>query len=67
MNIDSRSFRLNFEVNAIVYDENIAKQLKDMFEKDTEVCSELTLEHYKKRSFIIKFKEGLSRLLSPIL
>ncbi|GGE55952.1 major cardiolipin synthase ClsA [Pullulanibacillus camelliae] len=67
MNIDSRSFRLNFEVNAMIYDRAIAKQLKDMFNKDTEVCKELTLERYKERSLIIKFKEDVSRLLSPIL
>lgn len=67
MNIDSRSFRLNFEVNAIVYDEKIAKQLHDMFLKDSQVSTELTPERYRKRSLIIKLKEGISRLLSPIL
>ena len=67
MNVDSRSFRLNFEVNVIIYDERIVKQLKDMFDKDVEVCTELTLERYKERSLLIKFKEDISRLLSPIL
>lgn len=67
MNIDSRSFRLNFEVNAIVYDEQIALNLHDRFEKDRELSSELTLERYKHRSLWIKFKQGVSRLLSPIL
>lgn len=67
MNIDSRSFRLNFEINAIVYDEQIAKQLHDMFDKDSLVSSELTPERYQQRSWLIKFKEGISRLLSPIL
>lgn len=67
MNIDSRSFRLNFEVNAIVYDEKIAQQLYQRFKTDREQCSELTPERYKKRSLLIKFKEGVSRLLTPIL
>ncbi|MGV7115584.1 cardiolipin synthase [Paenibacillus kyungheensis] len=67
MNIDSRSFRLNFEINAIVYDEQIAKQLHDLFDQDSLGSSELTLERYQNRSWIIKFKEGISRLLSPIL
>lgn len=67
MNIDPRSFRLNFEVNAIVYDEKIAKQLHAMFLQDSESSTELTLERYKERSLIIKLKEGFSRLLSPIL
>ncbi|MGG3805939.1 cardiolipin synthase [Metabacillus fastidiosus] len=67
MNIDSRSFRLNFEVNAIIYDEKVAKQLHDMFQKDSEVSKELTPERYRERSIIIKLKEAVSRLLSPIL
>ncbi|GAB2555391.1 cardiolipin synthase [Gracilibacillus alcaliphilus] len=67
MNIDSRSFRLNFEVNAIVYDEQIAKSLYQLFEKDTELTSVLTKERYQNRSILIKIKEGISRLLSPIL
>lgn len=67
MNIDSRSFRLNFEVNAIVYDRKIAAQLQDMFLSDSKLSSELTLERYRERSLMIKLKEGISRLLSPIL
>ncbi|MFD1927901.1 cardiolipin synthase [Sporosarcina siberiensis] len=67
MNIDSRSFHLNFEVNAIIYDEKVAKQLQELFLKDIELSSELTPERYEERSLLIKFKEGISRLLSPIL
>lgn len=67
MNIDSRSFHLNFEVSAIVYDETVAKQLSELFLKDIEVSSELTPERYAERSAVIKFKEGISRLLSPVL
>ncbi len=32
-NMDFRSFELNFEVNAFIYDEDIAKQLRQAFEK----------------------------------
>ncbi|OMD43358.1 cardiolipin synthase [Paenibacillus odorifer] len=67
MNIDSRSFRLNFEVNAIVYDEQVAKQLQKLFDEDSQLSTELTPERYKERSLIIKFKEGISRLFSSIL
>ncbi len=66
-NIDTRSFRLNFEVNAIVYDKEVAKQLYDLFIQDCKVSSELTMDRYCKRSNLIKCKEALSRLLSPIL
>lgn len=67
MNIDSRSFRLNFEVNAIVYDRQVAAQLEDLFLQDSLLSSGLTPERYKERSLMIKLKEGISRLLSPIL
>jgi cardiolipin synthase len=66
-NIDTRSFRLNFEVNAIMYDEQTAKQLTQFFLQDSLVSMELTLEKYRERSLLIKFKEAISRLLSPIL
>ncbi len=66
-NIDVRSFKLNFEVNAFIYNEEIAKLLTEIFYKDLEVSRELTLDIYSKRSKKIKIKESLSRLLAPIL
>ncbi|MGA4518906.1 cardiolipin synthase [Solibacillus silvestris] len=66
-NIDVRSFSLNFEVNALLYDRLLAHRLAEIFESDILDCSELTFELYKNRSNFIKFKESISRLLSPIL
>ncbi|MFW2630444.1 phospholipase D-like domain-containing protein, partial [Staphylococcus aureus] len=66
-NMDHRSFTLNFEVNAFIYDQQIAKKLKQAFIDDLAVSSELTKARYAKRSLWIKFKEGISQLLSPIL
>lgn len=66
-NIDNRSFRLNFEVNAFLYDEKIGQQLHQIFLKDIELSTEMTLAEYENRSLWIRFKEGVSRLVSPIL
>ena len=33
-NLDNRSFRLNFEVAAVIYDRGVAAQLADAFERD---------------------------------
>ena len=66
-NMDIRSFDLNFEVNAFIYDRDINKQLGDKFIEDIELCREIRLEDYRKRSNIVKIKESFSRLLSPIL
>ncbi|RNC28055.1 MAG: Major cardiolipin synthase ClsA [Candidatus Dichloromethanomonas elyunquensis] len=66
-NFDIRSFKLNFEVNAFIYDLNISKKLHEAFLKDLEYSAEITLERYNNRSNIIKFKESISRLLTPVL
>ncbi|MBD8026500.1 cardiolipin synthase [Ureibacillus sp. Re31] len=66
-NIDVRSFSLNFEVNAFIYNRPISHEIAEIFEKDILDCTELTIEKYENRSNIIKFKESISRLLSPIL
>ena len=66
-NLDIRSFKLNFEVNAFIYDEAINLKLTDRFLNDLKNCKEITLEEYSKRSKIVRIKESFSRLLSPIL
>lgn len=66
-NIDMRSFRLNFEVNAFIYSEQIANELTDDFLKDMDLSTHLTADQYSKRSLWIRFKESFSRLLSPLL
>ncbi len=66
-NIDVRSFKLNFEVNAFIYDTKTSTELKNIFEDDLNVSSEITIEKYKKRSKVIVVKESISRLLSPVL
>ncbi|MES9684291.1 cardiolipin synthase [Bacillus sp. AFS001701] len=66
-NIDTRSFKLNFEINAITYSEEKASELQNLFLLDSNHSSELTIEKYQERSVIIKLKEAISRLLSPIL
>jgi cardiolipin synthase len=66
-NLDIRSFKLNFEINAFIYDSEINKALTDRFIGDLQNCHEITIEEYNKRSRMIKMKESVSRLLSPIL
>ncbi len=66
-NLDIRSFKLNFEVNAFIYDEAINLKLTENFLKDLQYCKEITLEAYNNRSRFVRIKESYSRLLSPIL
>lgn len=66
-NIDIRSFKLLFEINSFMYSPEIAKEHRGIFEKDMEICHELTMEEYKKRGVIAVVKEGFFRLFSPIM
>ncbi|GBV42511.1 cardiolipin synthase [Staphylococcus aureus] len=66
-NMDFRSFELNFEVNAFVYDENLAKDLRAAYEHDITKSKQLTEESYANRPLSVKFKESLAKLVSPIL
>lgn len=66
-NIDIRSFKLNFEVNAILYGCSGACKLQQIFEADMQNCTELTLEQYQNRPLTSRIMESLTRLLSPIL
>lgn len=66
-NMDVRSHEMNFEVNAIVYDREINRQLTDAFLKDLENCREISLEEWSQRNKVKIFFEHLARLLSPLL
>lgn len=66
-NMDIRSFELNFEVNAVIYDEETTCRLEALFLEDLKVCKEITPEIYEERSLLIRIKEQGSRLLSPLL
>ena len=66
-NMDFRSFEHNFEVNAYLYDKNIAGKMKRLFLKDQQNCELITLKEWKKRSRIEKFKESIMRMFSPLL
>lgn len=66
-NLDIRSFNLNFEVNAVIYDKETTKIIDNYFLEDLKYSTMLTRELYNSRTLIVKIKEAISRLLSPIL
>ncbi len=66
-NIDMRSFQLDFEVNTIIYDREFAEQIRAAFLEDSKQSQLLTPELYRQRGWVIKFKEGIARLISPLL
>lgn len=66
-NLDNRSFRLNFEVTALVFDEAFAEENRLMFDDDFEHARLMTEDDLGKRSFGFNFAVRFARLLSPIL
>lgn len=66
-NMDHRSFELNFEVNAIVYDAGFSNRMRTVFFEDLRDAEKLDAEQWYKRSFFTQLPEKLARLLSPSL
>ncbi len=66
-NFDNRSFKMNFEVNAFLYEPDVVKKLEQYFLRDLEDCWEMTKENYGRRPIPIRFKESVARLISPLL
>ena len=66
-NMDMRSFHLNFEVNAFLYDTDSIRKLVADFEEDLLVSNEIYVDRFKKRRLVMRIVESTYRLLSPLL
>lgn len=67
VNLDMRSFWLNFETTLIIYDSEISRQLRDV-QQGYILSSEPLNEFYlNSRSSLEKFKENTALLIGPLL
>lgn len=66
-NMDMRSFRLNFEINAAIYGAAFADQLTAVFEHDLRLAHEIRSEELRNKPPLQQFAESLARILSPML
>ena len=66
-NFDIRSFRLNFESNAFIYDCGVAGRMNAQFEEDMKLSREYTQEDRDNISLYERMAESISRLLTEIL
>ena len=67
-NLDARSLRFDYEVNALIVDKKITHELNDMFMRDTQKSVKLTKEEWDKfRTGWQKFRGWFAHLLSPFL
>ncbi|HXQ49268.1 MAG TPA: cardiolipin synthase [Thermoplasmata archaeon] len=66
-NWDLRSFKWNFETDAVVYDRAFAETYRKIFEGDMTRSTEITKASYAKRTRATRFKESTCRLFSGAL
>jgi cardiolipin synthase len=66
-NMDHRSFELNFEVNAIIYDKKIAEELRNQFFDDLNDAVKIETKQWLSRSRFLQFPEKVARLFSPVM
>ncbi|MHC1480787.1 cardiolipin synthase [Frateuria aurantia] len=67
MNLDNRSFRLNFEISALNIDVDFAQQVEAMLEHDFAQSVAVTSEEYQGASFPRRLAMNIARLMGPIL
>jgi len=66
-NMDIRSFFLNYEINALIYDKNISTILEKDFLDDLRYCKRITSDYYENMSNLKKLKQAFARIFSSLL
>lgn len=66
VNLDNRSFRLNFEITVFVPDRHFASEVRKMLEHDFTNCRQVTLDELQQRPLWRKLVSRAAYLLSPI-
>ena len=66
-NIDFRGFEQDFEINAFMYDESIARQQRDIFLEDLKDAELIDPLEWDKRPLLDKAKESAARIFSQVL
>lgn len=67
MNLDNRSFRLNFEISALNVDEAFAASVEAMLENDFANGDEVNPNDYRRLSYFRRVALHVARLFDPIL
>lgn len=67
VNLDIRSFYINYEVSAVISDTEVCRRLQQQFEEDKLVSKLLTLEAWKARPRTERAMDSVCRLLGPVL
>lgn len=66
-NWDTRSLRLNFELNVECYDTPLAETLTAHFRAKQAEAREITLQDVEQRPFPVRLRDGIAHLFTPYL
>lgn len=66
-NMDIRSYSLDYEINAVIYDEVKAKELEAQFMEDLKESTPFSLEEYDKLPVWRRWADSFWRLASPVM
>lgn len=66
-NFDIRSLRLNYEVNAVLYDAKLTREIDQQIAKDLEGSTEVTSADFNQISLLVRLRNSLMRLFSALL
>jgi cardiolipin synthase len=66
-NFDYRSFRLNFEVNAFIYDTDLGRRMAEIYDRDLLRCRTFDHDQIYRRPLVGHAREAISRLVTPLL
>ena len=66
-NIDFRGCEQDFEINAFMYDESMARQQRDIFLEDLKDAELIDPLEWDKRPLLDKPKESAARIFSQVL
>jgi cardiolipin synthase A/B len=66
-NLDIRSFSINYELNAVIYDARLAQELEAAFERDLRDCYPFDPVAYRRSPVLKRVRDSTARLLSPLL
>jgi len=66
-NWDTRSLRLNFELNVEAYGRTFASAMEQIFAQKIAAAREVSLAEMDGRPLLIKLRDSIARLFSPYL
>src|SRR5690554_2148765 len=66
-NLDIRSFSINYELNAVLYNAALTRELEAAFASDLDHCRHFDPAAYEARPLLLRFRDSTARLFSPLL